>query len=456
MRINELDSFSYDNLVKESREFLKKLPENSSWTDLGSSAAGGTVIETLAGLVSFVAYSAYMNRNNSLLDYSTLPTSIMSIGATLGYNFNRRASPIIRLSFDSDIETVWEKKDIFATYAGRSFSLTRNESIKVGSNTVLLVAGEWKTVEIFPSNFKEFYSHRINENVDNNFYELFDKDGNQINILPSIEKLDSSSVMMKSTYSGVSILFGNGVLGYKIDQNSNLDFSFIQPIDELNIEAFDSSKLDLIISGKIRNVEIVSYGADPDSSDKIANISPGYHTSRRLLIGRGDFKYIISAYEGMISGNAEPTMGTCCSFDVVYLKKDGRELTPEEEIKFLKYLSDSALLGTSFHIYPPVRKNVNVKIDVLINNKADQPAITKAISDELNKNCMQLGATFTTATLLHNISNYGVKKIYIQYPIMDKKAKYNEYFVIKSLDVNYLTSEIKELSAGTDIEAGYE
>ena len=73
--------------------------------------------------------------------------------------------------------------------------------------------------------------------------------------------------------------------------------------------------------------------------------------------------------------------------------------------------------------------------------------------------CKKLGGTFSPGSI-YTIKDFDdVKSVYIQYPLQDNQAGFGKYFSLRRFEIDWIplgTFSMDQLSAGTDLEIGYE
>ena len=113
------------------------------------------------------------------------------------------------------------------------------------------------------------------------------------------------------------------------------------------------------------------------------------------------------------------------------------------------------MYGSEFVVVDPVRIPVNVKLRVVVSELADTQAILAEIRKTLEKQCLKLDVTFSPG-VLHGLETEGIRRLYLEYPIADKTADYNQYFALEDLNVEFTTDNYLTLSNGTDAGKGYD
>ena len=254
MDITQLKSISFEEIKAYLENYVKNMPDyKTKWKDFYEGSAGVTLIELAAGICSFLSFTSYMNRKDSLLDYSSLPSTINSIAATLGYVINRKAVAKLKIKFDSQEEVYWNRENPIGNWMGRDLVLLNNQNIKIGSNEIEVAIGTWETYTNTLTEVMDFKTLLVERDIDNNIYEAY-INSNRIKVVKSAENLDKESVLMKTTNKGAYIIFGNGLFGIKYSSGQVFKLLYIKPSDLLeyhyiNLDKINMGSLAYIASG---------------------------------------------------------------------------------------------------------------------------------------------------------------------------------------------------------------
>lgn len=455
MNIKSLKSISFPEVKKFLKDYVESKPEyESKWKDFFESGAGVNLIDVAAGVTAFLGFNSYMARKDSLLDYSALPSTVMTIASTLGYIYNRKSAPRLKITINSARNFSWKKEIPIGTIKGRNVCLIEDTIIKVGEHKYDVVVGDWKEVNTLLTESKDFYSFVVDGEVDNRFYNLLLND-EYVPLKKTQEELDSKSILVRSHKNGVYLIFGNGIQGRKAELATQLKFEYIEPADKFMSLTFSPSDLSLNIDGDIVNSQIIDQGSNADSTDKLVALAPGYYGTQRTLISYSDYEYIGASYEGLVSCKARPHTKKCCAVDVFYLREDELRFTPTQLQEFEDYLESHSLLGTAYFVYPPSPIDVDASVKIVLKDPIRKNEIEQIIKDHLNFQCMKLGGTFSMSSISGLELPEGTR-VYIDYPIKDKIAKEYQYFRLKNLEFRYISKDdLVEISQGIDLDRGY-
>lgn len=177
-----------------------------------------------------------------------------------------------------------------------------------------------------------------------------------------------------------------------------------------------------------------------------------------MIRSAGDYKWVGSSYQGVISCQGRPHSNTCCARDIVYLREDELKFTPYQREEFEKFLKEHDMYGVEYFILDPKRILVDVKLKIVIDERADRASIEEAIRKLYENQTLKFASSFSPGSVFSMKSNEYMKAIYIQYPLKDRKAKFGEYFKLGSLNIEWVIASqlnTEDLSSGTDLEVGY-
>lgn len=449
------ESLSFSAIKTDLETYIKSLSDyETTWKDFYEGGAGQTVLDVGSGIAAFLSFAAYLNRRDTMLNFGQLPSTVVSIGAALGYHYNRSVAPKMKITFVSDSNVFWDKLDPIGTYKGISICLLESTQINKGTNTITVVVGDWVTYSYTATETKDFTSMMVEGDIDNVYLNLRVNDS-IVDIVIDIEQLKPTSVQLRSYLTGVFLIFGNGQLGRKLTVNDVLDFEYIKPAGVLAETIISSSDVQVVLGSVVTEVITLDPGSNPDTTDKIVAVAPGYYATKRRLISLADYKAIGSAYQGIASANARKSVTGCCAVDVAYVRFDQSIMTPSMKVEYYNYMMQYAMLGNEIKIVDPIYTYVDLSVKIVVTRKADTAAIRTQVMAYLNSMCMKLGQLFTPSGLW-SLDIPEVIRPYVNFPIIDRQAKWNQYFVLRSADISFTTDTTVIWSGGTDPTLGYE
>lgn len=447
-------SVSYEAIRADLEEYVKSLENyNSNWKDFYEGGAGSTVIQLLSGLGAFLSHTAYVNRRESYLDTATLRTSTVALSTTLGYNVNRPTAPRLSLLINSSSNQFVQKTTSLGDYNGKVLSLLEDKTLLPGDNLVEVILGEWRAFNYTATDPKEFSHLLIPDIVDNNLYELL-VNGNIVEIVRNAEELTPNNVLIRTFTYGIFLIWGDGVLGKSLELNDDVVFNYVNPTSALLENIVNTGDITLDISAQPAGVSILSYGTAEDSNNKLKAIASGYFSTKRRLITLSDYEYIGSSYNGIISAYARKQANTCCVIELAYITDSYRTLLPEEKLDYLAYLDTHKILGTSIILIDPTPISVDVNLTLVISSVANTQELTGRIRAYLESQTYKLGVVFSISGLFA-VSLPDTLRVYIKSPIVDRKALFNQYFVLSALNITFSTNSQLIESNGTNPLLGY-
>lgn len=453
MTIISSTSLSFDAILADLTTYVQSLPEYSTqWKDFYEGGAGKTVLDVGSAISSYLALLSYLNRRDSILDFSTLKTTVVGIASALGYVYNRDTAPLLQIQVTVDTDTVWDKLNPIGMYGDYELSLLETTTLPKGTSTITVAVGAWTSYTATATSSAEFQKLLIEGNVDNMHYELL-VNGSPVTLETAVEDLDDTNAVIRSYTTGVFIIFGNGTLGRLLKVNDQVTFNYIQPSTKLTSLTLAPTDVSLY-TGTASAVSVADQGSTSDSADKLVALAPGYYSTKRRLVTLGDYKYLGGAFQGLTGAVAEKTSGLCCSVDVVYVRQDEAKLTEYQRSLYQAYLDKYSLVGVENNIVDPTPISVDASFICVVSKSADTTAITSAIRTYLSKMCLIPGGIFAVSGL-QSVNIDGLIRLYYVAPIVDKQAEYNQYFRLANLSIQYTTDTTSILSNGSDKTAGY-
>jgi hypothetical protein len=449
------NSLSYSSIRQQLEEYVQSLDGyETTWKDFYEGGAGQTVLDVGSGIAAFLAYTAYMNRRDTMLDFGQLPSTIVSIGTALGYHYNRKMAPILQITFNSASSVFWDREDPIGSYKGQDICLLESTQINSGSNTIRVAVGSWKSYETTINETKDFFNLMVEDDIDNNYYSLL-VNGEVTETTLAPENLTSSSVLLRSYLTGVFLIFGNGILGRKATVGDTIRFEYIVPSANLAETIIEASDISLFPEATEITTITLDPGSTPDTTEKIVAVAPGYFSARRQLTSLSDYKAIAGSYNGISAANARKRKVDCCAVEVTYVRYDRSLMTEAMKTDFYNYMMKHAILGTEIYIIDPVFTFVDVSLTMVITRTADTQAIRNVVNETLQSMCLKPGALFSISSLA-SAAIPGLIRMYFNYPIVDKQAEFNRYFVLRDVNINFTTDNTAVLSGGSDVTLGYE
>lgn len=454
MSIIDFKSSSYEDILKDTLTYVSNLDDYShKWKDYYEGGAGTTIAELISALGTYLNYTAMMNRRESYLESARLRSSLVNMSSMLGYDINRAKAGTVRIKISSDSQLEWSKWTPIGYYKDNPIHPLKDTIIPAGESYVDVVIGEWKQYKEVSKTSSNFARILIEDNVDNDRYEL-KINGELVEIVRNAEELDEKKVLMRTFNDGLFLIFCDDKFGRKLNNLDEIEFNYVVPVTNDDITQLTTDLNDYSsVHGTFLSVEIINQLSSADSNEKLRALASGYYSTVKRMITVNDHVYVTLGYPGIISANAQKHPTKCCTVYVSYLHEKGK-LSDAGKVELYNYLTQYNLLGTNIILVDPVEKLVDVKMLVVVKDISDTTLIRKEITDYVQSLTKKLGGQFTLSAL--NSMNFdSLIRIYIKYPIADKRAAYNEYFEINKLDIEFTTNYNILESSGTDKDLGY-
>jgi len=454
-------SISPEAIKTDLMEYVQSKPEYEVWRDFYDSSAGMTEIELLSGIGALLSYHSLGARRESYITTRKLTSSAIGLCNTLGYKVNRKSTPRLRLKLDVDASVYWDRTDALGNYTNdRNISLLNSQTISAGINYIDVVVGDWNTTSWTSTSTEDFVILKIDgSNIDNNndddTLELLINDS-PITLVDYAEDLVGTTVMLRTHYDGVLLIFGDGTLGRRILANDEVVFNYISTLGALGVYVVDPLDIDLNINADVLEVEVLSPGYAGDSLKKLSILPSGYYTTRRRMVTGLDHTFILQSYVGdLISSQYTKVDGECCTIRLSYLFDDEHLMSDNEVNNVLSYLVDFKMVGEEIQLTDPDLVGIDMKLTVVVDEGTTESYIRTQVGLIVDANSWLLGTSFYIGRIVDQVSEIeGVNRIYVERPVSDKSLEYNEYLKLVHLDLT-VTSDTTTFVTSTPTNEGY-
>lgn len=379
-----LKSLSFDSILKDLKEYVKSLPDYDKWKDFYVSSAGTTLLELLAGAGTYLSFHSMAARRESYLESAKLASSVYNISGMLGYEVNRRTAPVFRIkltdgSKNGDVKEFdagagkgfsWGSRFTpVGTYKGHDVVLLSeyafNNPMELKGKAFDLCLGSWQRQEFVIEDTKPFLKLYVEDmSIDNDLTHLqvwirqSDNIGKMVlSPVRYAEELAppgaSTKVLVRTTYDGVVLVFGDGTFGFKPIKGQVCVFDYLSTLGRPDIPVSSESLLKGIswasgaslLKNNIQSIEVLSPGYDSDSIDKIKTLATGYFAARRRMLTADDHIAVLMGYPDVVSVGVRrkatrSDVGNCCVVELSPLFSDehfinsgDRELVISDEMQ---------------------------------------------------------------------------------------------------------------------------
>ncbi len=364
--IIENKSLSFDKVLVDLQNYVQSLPDYARWKDFYASSAGATFLELLAGTGAYMSYHSLASRRESYLDTAKLKSSVYNIATMLGYEPNRRTAPVFRIHLlkNPGLYTrllggfSWPNKDVpIATYNG--YNLVTLDSIQVLKKQEMagkvfdICMGDWTRQEQIVEETKPFLKMFVTDNSIDNSLEHINvtvlKASNNNALVPLrgvryAEELvppdSETKVLIRSSYDGVVLVFGDGNFGYKVGMGDTVRIEYLSTVGRPAVSVSSESLRESLkwsvdwIADMIDFIEVLSPGYEEDSMDKIRSIASGYFAARRRMLTVNDHNAVLTSYPDVVSaGTRRKGYGdgqSCCIVQMCPLFEDEHVINSDD------------------------------------------------------------------------------------------------------------------------------
>jgi hypothetical protein len=323
MPFTKFTNLDFDQIKTSIKDYLRA---NSTFTDFDFEGSNFSVlIDTLAYNTYITAFNSNMIVNESFLDSATLRENVVSLARNIGYVPRSRTAAKAQVSFNVSTTTVTPTLTLQAGLVcvgsvdntSYTFSIPDNISSNVVGGTA-----SFNNIDIYQGTFltKQFVvdgslDQRFilnNSSIDTSTIFVYVKGvndsglGTEYSLVDNILEVDSSSriyLLQEVQDEKYELLFGDGLIGKKLENNSIITVNYIVTDGEEGNGASSFS-----FSGSIRSasngiVDIGSVsittnqpsqnGSDIESIDSIKYFAPRIYSSQYRAVTSRDYEAII-------------------------------------------------------------------------------------------------------------------------------------------------------------------
>jgi len=227
-------------IVKELQDAVASLPGNDAWSDYFEGGSGRTIIELIAGSQAIKNHYNLMRVRESTLQYAKLDSSVTELAINKGVYRPPAKSYILEIKFNSLTSGTLRVGEVLGAYKNYEVIVYENSEYIFGhENKVKVSIGKKETftktvldaTEFYQIDVKSLYKFVSGEfqslSVNNEKVNLVDE---EVSLYSEI--LNSSCVRI--SYEGFSrLIFGDGIIGRKININDEVVFNFTSFGDDL-------------------------------------------------------------------------------------------------------------------------------------------------------------------------------------------------------------------------------
>ena len=390
MPFTKFTNLDFDQIKTSIKDYLRA---NSNFTDFDFEGSNFSVlIDTLAYNTYITAFNSNMVVNESFLDSATVRENVVSLARNVGYVPRSRTSAQATISFDittsgntpshtlqAGLVCVGTEKDTsFVFSIPESITSTTTQALD-GNGNIISSTSSFENIVVYQGTYltKTF---RVDGSLDQRFIlenSFIDtstivvkvkgptddtaREYRKVDNILNITSTSETYLIQEVTDERYELLFGDGVFGKKIDNESEIVVSYIVT-DGVNgngpsvftYAASVTSSSDQIllpsVTPVITTVSAASNGGDIESINSIKYFAPRLYSSQYRAVTARDYETIIqSIYPNTESvavvGGEEldpPEFGTV---SITIKPKNGEFVSDFDKIQILSKLKNYSLTG---------------------------------------------------------------------------------------------------------------
>ena len=390
MPFTKFTNLDFDQIKTSIKDYLRA---NSNFTDFDFEGSNFSVlIDTLAYNTYITAFNSNMVVNESFLDSATVRENVVSLARNVGYVPRSRTSAQATISFDittsgntpshtlqAGLVCVGTEKDTsFVFSIPESITSTTSQALD-GNGNIISSTSSFENIVVYQGTYltKTF---KVDGSLDQRFIlenSFIDtstivvkvkgptddtaREYRKVDNILNITSTSETYLIQEVTDERYELLFGDGVFGKKIDNESEIVVSYIVT-DGVNgngpsvftYAASVTSSSDQIllpsVTPVITTVSAASNGGDIESINSIKYFAPRLYSSQYRAVTARDYETIIqSIYPNTESvavvGGEEldpPEFGTV---SITIKPKNGEFVSDFDKIQILSKLKNYSLTG---------------------------------------------------------------------------------------------------------------
>ena len=390
MPFTKFTNLDFDQIKTSIKDYLRA---NSNFTDFDFEGSNFSVlIDTLAYNTYITAFNSNMVVNESFLDSATVRENVVSLARNVGYVPRSRTSAQATISFDittsgntpshtlqAGLVCVGTEKDTsFVFSIPESITSTTTQALD-GNGNIISSTSSFENIVVYQGTYltKTF---KVDGSLDQRFIlenSFIDtstivvkvkgptddtaREYRKVDNILNITSTSETYLIQEVTDERYELLFGDGVFGKKIDNESEIVVSYIVT-DGVNgngpsvftYAASVTSSSDQIllpsVTPVITTVSAASNGGDIESINSIKYFAPRLYSSQYRAVTSRDYETIIqSIYPNTESvavvGGEEldpPEFGTV---SITIKPKNGEFVSDFDKIQILSKLKNYSLTG---------------------------------------------------------------------------------------------------------------
>lgn len=326
MAFNQFTNLDFNSLRNQIKDYLRT---NSNFIDFDFEGSNFSVLIDILAYNSYItAFNTNMAVNESFIDSATLRENVVSLARNIGYvpRSKRAARAIVNFNVDTSVfdpnrtlRTLTLKAGMVSMGAAQgstfSFSIPEDITVKIDNEqqaafeNVEIYEGTFLTKTFFVTN-KDFNQKFIipNPGVDTTTLRVrvFTNVEEEYQHITNIFNVDSSTrmyLLQEVLDEKYQIIFGDGVLGKKPENNSTIFVSYITTNGAAanGVQNFSFSGIlrdnnnNVVTQGisLVTTMQSAENGDDIENVDNIKYLAPRVYASQYRAVTANDYKSLI-------------------------------------------------------------------------------------------------------------------------------------------------------------------
>lgn len=308
---------SFESIRQGLVNYVSTRSTDAAWKDFYESSTGQVLIELMAGMMTYLQYTAAVGRRETYLAYAQNRSSQVALAETLGYSVYRGRNPVVTLKVTPSTTIALPRLslldypmgtfDQYYLYPAEAVALTAGVQTDID-----LVVGTLKTEEIpittsIATVFR-FFSYKVSEDI----VVLMGKDPDDFSDLskydddpPSIVEWPLSKYM-KDLADSLAVAMTNSAGSVDIFSLNNMDDAYGAEFNTLQLKYIELAQIQFNMSQFLGEATFTYGTIDPNlsshsmapfvdraSKDEIRVNTPVYHETAIVVRGRDDYPKLI-------------------------------------------------------------------------------------------------------------------------------------------------------------------
>lgn len=346
------------------RTFIDGKPDSEKWKDFFDSSTGQTVIELLAGILTFITYNNVTARRETYLAYSKVRSSMLGVSQNLGYSVFRGQCTYLSLTVNPTSSISLSKYDVIGSVKDKDLVIAEDTILVTGIPiTINTIVGDRKTEDLVAksSDLSIFRFTNLNVSVD---IKLLLKTPTETVVPFSnkiIELINDKYVAISNVMGSVDVMYLNtdSSAAYKYSTNDTLTLVWVEYSSITFVDSDVKFNYGSFISDSTGDGIVVSTAnIAGESSSSIKINAPLFNETQFVVRARADYMKIFRLL-GVIPLIDSPFISTSyrdVSSEVVeltYVKTNETFLDSVENSAILTSLTSYRSMG----LQPPTIKD---------------------------------------------------------------------------------------------------